>query len=290
MKPLHFLLVTASVILAAATACIKEDLSACRSTNELILSYKGDGETEIFKDKVRRVEIFVFDSKGNLVFSGVLPQSDVDGARTVLPTLDPGDYTIVCVGNTHSTRIDKVVAGDFAKTLFGPEAQFGSGTVTGTDSLYFASRKFTVTDYDSSEVISFRSSHYKVVVEVLADGEILGALKALTVSGLSPYTDFSGAPQGSPVSYSPVLTAGSGMKSSSFNIMRNKSFDDVWVVLTTSAGVEVARVNVGEFLKAHPEIDVSRQECLIPIRIIFSSAGIEIVVPEWYARYVNPEF
>ena len=120
MKPLHFLFVTASVLLAAATACIKEDLSACRSKNELILSYKGDGATEIFKDKVRMVEIFVFDSKGNLVYSGVLPQSDVDRAKTVLPTLDPGDYTIVCVGNTHSTRIDKVVVGDFTKTLFGP--------------------------------------------------------------------------------------------------------------------------------------------------------------------------
>lgn len=90
MKPLHFLFVTASVLLAAATACIKEDLSACRSKNELILSYKGDGATEIFKDKVRMVEIFVFDSKGNLVYSGVLPQSDVDRAKTVLPTLDPG--------------------------------------------------------------------------------------------------------------------------------------------------------------------------------------------------------
>ena len=51
MKPLHFLFVTASVFLAAVSgSCIKEDLSACRSTNELILSYKGDGETEIFKD------------------------------------------------------------------------------------------------------------------------------------------------------------------------------------------------------------------------------------------------
>lgn len=114
MKPLHFLFVTASVLLAAATACIKEDLSACRSKNELILSYKGDGATEIFKDKVRRVEIFVFDSKGNLVYSGVLPQSDVDRAKTVLPTLDPGDYII---GKTNRDEIQNQMRLKFARKL-----------------------------------------------------------------------------------------------------------------------------------------------------------------------------
>lgn len=291
MKPLHFLFVTASVFLAAVSgSCIKEDLSACRSTNELTLSYKGDGETEIFKDKVRRVEIFVFDSKGNLVYSGVLPQSDVDRAKTVLPTLDPGDYTIVCVGNTHSTRIDKVVVGDFTKTLFGPEAQFGSGTVTGADSLYFASKRFTVTDYDAADVIPFKSAHYKVLVEVLADGVILDALTTLTVTGLSPYTNFAGDVHGDLVHYHPAMNRSSSMMVSRFNIKRNKDFGNTEVVFTTSAGGEVARINVGEFLRDHPEIDVSKHECLIPIRIVFTSAGIEIKVPEWYAQHVNPEF
>ncbi len=289
MKPIHCLLIAASILLAAY-ACIREDLSACRSTNELILSYKGDGETEIFKDKVRRVELFVFSSKGYLVHSGVLPQRDVDGAKTVLPTLDPGDYSIVCVGNTFDTRIDRAEVGKYTETIFGPVAQFSSGTVTGTDSLYFASKKFTVTDYDASDVISFRSVHYKVVVEVLADDDVLESLKNLTVSGLVPYTDFSGTPQGTPVAYNPHLSKGSVTKTARFNVMRNKSFDDVNVVLTTVSGIETARINVGDFLKAHPEIDVSRQECLIPVRIVFTSAGVEIVVPEWYSQHINPEF
>lgn len=183
-----------------------------------------------------------------------------------------------------------MVVGDFTKTLFGPEAQFGSGTVTGADSLYFASKRFTVTDYDAADVIPFKSAHYKVVVEVLADGVILDALTTLTVTGLSPYTNFAGDVHGDLVHYHPAMNRSSSMMVSRFNIKRNKDFGSTEVVLTTSAGVEVARINVGEFLRDHPEIDVSKHECLIPIRIVFTSAGIEIKVPEWYAQHVNPEF
>ena len=39
----------------ALTSCIDEDIDDCFSINRLTLSYKGDGTTEIFPDKICRL-------------------------------------------------------------------------------------------------------------------------------------------------------------------------------------------------------------------------------------------
>ena len=56
------------------TSCIREDLDDCFSTNKLVLSYKGDGDKEIFPDKICRVEMYVFNAENQCVNSSVLPE------------------------------------------------------------------------------------------------------------------------------------------------------------------------------------------------------------------------
>ena len=66
-----------TLLAGAATSCIREDLDDCLSTNTLLLSYKGDGTTEIFPDKICRVEMFVFDAENRCVNSSILPEEQV---------------------------------------------------------------------------------------------------------------------------------------------------------------------------------------------------------------------
>ena len=93
-----------TLLAGAATSCIREDLDDCLSTNTLLLSYKGDGTTEIFPDKICRVEMFVFDAENRCVNSSILPEEQVKDRTATLPPLAAGDYRIVCLGNTHHTR------------------------------------------------------------------------------------------------------------------------------------------------------------------------------------------
>ena len=160
-----------TLLAGAATSCIREDLDDCLSTNTLLLSYKGDGTTEIFPDKICRVEMFVFDAENRCVNSSILPEEQVKDRTATLPPLAAGDYRIVCLGNTHHTKVDGIATGDFGRMLFAAGDYFDEKQVAGNDSLYYATTSYTVLPYSGDEeanqtkTIEFASSHYDLSAE-----------------------------------------------------------------------------------------------------------------------------
>ena len=75
-----------------------------------------------------------------------------------------------------------------------------------------------------------------------------------------------------------------------FNIMRHTNSSGVVLELTAPDGTVMAGVNLADFLAAHPVIDLSKHEVLIPIRIEFKSVGAEITIPDWFIVDVKPEY
>ena len=126
-----------TLLVGVATSCVREDLDDCLSTNKLLLSYKGDGTTEIFPDKICRVEMFVFDAENRCVNSSILPEEQVkDRTATVSYThLDVYKRQAVkrafaiCLVKITVQKINSRKPGLFLNGIFLKKRQTGDGMI-----------------------------------------------------------------------------------------------------------------------------------------------------------------
>ena len=280
-----------------STSCIKEDHSDCYNIYRLALSYQGDGQTEIFQEKIDRVHMYVFDESGVCVVSERLSDADVEARVTTLPQLESGEYRIVCVGNAYETGVEGLSSGKMENITFADMDYITGETVSGNDPLYWSSIDYTIAPYDEYKQIEtrttyFASSHFDVSVDVIGVPALTKASGYPTIElvGVSPQTDFNNKAKGQSTTY--VMDAshdGDRKLYSVNNIMRHTNHGSVYLRLADASGASLIEVNFAEHIAKHG-IDVTKQECIIPFQIEFNSYDVTVTVPSWYVENVTPEF
>lgn len=299
-KLLYLCALLVSLVLLAS--CIKEDYTDCERCT-LTFSYTGDVSYDIFPQHITSVSLYVFDANNRLVQTKLVEQNDLNAFQGTKLNLEPGDYHIVGIGNQYeNTIVENIPSGDMSQIIFRHPNTNGDGVVEGNDPLYLGILDITIPeDYWYEDDVPFRSSHLKVSYTVKDYVNPVAAESAtraegfleLKVKNLLPQTDFTNKANGQKMTYNPVLslTPEKGEHNAYFNIMRHAKDSDVEFELVDKATGEVVHtLALADFLNKFPQIDVTKQEVLIPIVVEFKNIGVTVTIPDWMIHDVTPDY
>lgn len=295
------------ISLVLLSGCIKEEYDNCERCT-LTFSYLGDGSSDIFPEKITDVSLYVFDANGTLVQTKHIEQNELKAFQGTKLNLSRGVYEVVGVGNSFSkTEINtpSSASGMTERYFNHPNAEKG-GKVEGNDSLYLGRQTINVPNDWYEADVPFRSSHLKVSYTVEVKGaNWMPITRAMTdghftleVKNLKPLTNFENEVFGTQMTYEPLLPLDTSdyIHKGYFNIMRHPKQSDVEFILTENESGEVLHtLRLEDFLNEFTQIDVTKQEVLIPIVVKLGYIGdictdVTVTIPDWMIKDVTPGY
>jgi hypothetical protein len=70
----------------------------------------------------------------------------------------------------------------------------------------------------------------------------------------------------------------------------SKDADVEFELVDKSTGEVVHTLLLADFLKTFTQIDVTKQEVLIPIIVEFKNIGVDVTIPDWMIHPVTPDY
>lgn len=279
------------------TGCIREDRSDCTCDVLLSFIYMGDGDDDIFPEKIDQVNMYVYSAADNsLAGEYVFDKDALTAEQGAHLHLFPGNYRIVCWGNMfENTQVEKT----YSEAKVAEPVWFKSDSYTGTDPLYFSDVEISVPEslQDVTETCEFESSHIDMYVKLKGFKGAMGQSgEEVTVNvshtGCPAYTNFFNVPAAEKCEVMPEIMDDPEDEDSyimQYNVLRFTEDEATSLILTNSAdGNEIYTVSIPDFIDRY-EVEVDgKQEAAVAIQITLGPVGVEVV--EWNIEDVFPGF
>lgn len=293
------------ILLGAAfcllTGCIREDRSDCSCDVFLDFLYTGDGQTDIFPDKIDKVNMYVYSAADrSLAGEYELDKAALTEHQGIHLYLRPGDYRIVCWGNAaERTHIHKVYdEAKVAEPVWFKSDEF----FTGNDELYFSELEISVPETlrDVEGTCNFECSHIDMYVQLKGfkgaigpDGQEADIVVAHT--GLPAYTDFFNVPaQNEKCEVIPEIHDDPDNEDSyilRYHVLRFSEQEETAIDIRDLEGnsiLDEGPISVTDFIRNYGvEID-GVQEASVAIKLTLGPIGVEVA--DWNIVDVKPGF
>lgn len=285
------------------TGCIMEDQSDCRRSFTLLFRYNGDGTTDIFPDKVTKVNLYVYSTDSRaLIRSYELNQADLQKLQGIrLDDLEPGTYEAVCWGNAYESSIVQAAEQRETGVMTAPEYQAGTPVDT-NDELYHVAKTFTITNAwtDQQDICYFNCAHIDMTVrlegfnniaftDTRADGSCPVGMQLENLPG---YCDFSGTTFDEQTLYTPALgvaTDDATAYESNFHTLRFGDDGEATLCLThPDTGIPFYTLPIQQFLDIHHLSVEDHQEVALYILLRLNSDGISVSVAPFEDEDIHP--
>lgn len=300
-------------VFVLSSSCVKEDLDDCDNVT-IYFQYLADGDTDVLYKYMSKVDLYVFDEGGHIIGVGHYTQDELKNFDAV-PSfrLQYGKrYKVVAIGNAYDhTAVENIYANRLSDIYIqSPFWNDDSREVINHDDNYMGQQEFVMPDKEGvmyRDTVTLYSSHVDTEVEIYglpAPQSRADMPYELSFENSNAQTSFENEintevkgtiyPE---LFYDAEKNCYHTSDLALFRLdekergVNETTCAHELVLKDKNTGVELVRGNILNYLNRYREnIDVTRQEALLPISIVFDQVGVSIRLPEWYVEDIEPDW
>lgn len=301
------------LVFVLPSSCIKEDFDDCDNVT-IYFQYLADGDKDVLYQYMSKVDLYVFDEAGHIIGVGHYTQDELARFAAV-PSfrLQYGKrYRIVALGNAYDhTQVVNLYADKLSDIYFqSPFWKDGKGSlVTNHDDNYLGVKDFVMPAQDGMmyrDTVTMYSSHVDTEVEIHglpAPQSREDIPYELSFENSNAQTSFENRinTEEKGTIYPELIydTENNCYRTNDFALFRldygsrvdERTCAHKLVLKDKRTGEELVRGSIFNYLDHYrEEIDVTKQEALLPISIVFDQVGVSIKLPQWYVEDIEPDW